>query len=172
MTQAQKTAPAQAPSGSMMNSPFMARAIQLAIENAHSGQGGPFGAVIVEDGNIIAEGANQVTSTSDPTAHAEIVAIRQACRKLGLFELKGCELYTSCEPCPMCLGAIYWTRLSRVYFGSLAADASHVGFDDSFIYREIAQTHLERGIPMVQMMREEALAAFRAWQDKSDKIRY
>jgi len=172
MTQAQKTAPAQAPSGSMMNSPFMARAIQLAIENVRSGQGGPFGAVIVEDGNIIAEGANQVTSTSDPTAHAEMVAIRQACRKLGLFELKGCELYTSCEPCPMCLGAIYWTRLSRVYFGSLAADASHAGFDDSFIYREIAQTHLERGIPMVQMMREEALAAFRAWQDKSDKIRY
>jgi guanine deaminase len=155
-----------------MNSPFMARAIQLAIENVRSGQGGPFGAVIVKDGNILAEGANQVTLTNDPTAHAEVLAIRGACRKLGLFELKGCELYTSCEPCPMCLGAIYWTRLSRVYFGSLAADASHAGFDDSFIYREIAQPHPERGIPMVQMMREEALAAFRAWQEKSDKIRY
>jgi tRNA(Arg) A34 adenosine deaminase TadA len=155
-----------------MNNPFMARAIQLAVENVRSAQGGPFGAVIVKDGNIIAESANQVTLTDDPTAHAEVLAIRGACRKLGRFELKGCELYTSCEPCPMCLGAIYWTRLSRVYFGSLAADASQAGFDDSFIYREIAQPHSERGIPMFQMMREEALAAFRAWQEKSDKIRY
>jgi guanine deaminase len=155
-----------------MNSPFMARAIQLAIENVRSGQGGPFGAVIVKDSNIIAEAANQVTLNNDPTAHAEVVAIRGACRQLGLFELKGCDLYSSCEPCPMCLGAIYWTRLSRVYFGSLAADASHAGFDDSFIYREIAQPHPERGIPMTQMMREEALAAFRAWQAKSDKVRY
>jgi guanine deaminase len=155
-----------------MHNPFMARAIQLAVENVRSAQGGPFGAVIVKDGNIIAENANQVTLTDDPTAHAEVLAIRGACRKLGRFELKGCELYTSCEPCPMCLGAIYWTRLSRVYFGSLAADASQAGFDDSFIYREIAQPHSERGIPMLQMMREEALAAFRAWQEKSDKIRY
>jgi len=155
-----------------MNNLFMARAIQLAVENVHSGQGGPFGAVVVNEGNIVAEAANQVTATNDPTAHAEVLAIRQACRKLGLFELKGCELYTSCEPCPMCLGAIYWTRLSRVYYGSLAADASEAGFDDSFIYREIAQPHPERGIPMVQMMREEAQAAFRAWQEKSDKIRY
>jgi guanine deaminase len=155
-----------------MNRHFMARAIQLAIENVRSGQGGPFGAVIVKDGSIIAEGANQVTLTSDPTAHAEVLAIRQACRTLGLFELKDCELYTSCEPCPMCLGAIYWTRLARVYFGGLAADASQVGFDDSFIYREIAQPHAEREIPMVQMMREEALAAFRAWQEKSDKMTY
>jgi tRNA(Arg) A34 adenosine deaminase TadA len=155
-----------------MNNLFMARAIQLAVENVRSGQGGPFGAVIVNEGNIFTEGANQVTATNDPTAHAEVLAIRQACRKLGLFELKGCELYTSCEPCPMCLGAIYWTRLSRVYYGSLAADASQAGFDDSFIYREIAQPHPERGIPMVQMMREEAQAAFRAWQEKSDKIRY
>jgi guanine deaminase len=155
-----------------MNRHFMARAIQLAIENVRSGQGGPFGAVIVKDGSIIAEGANQVTLTNDPTAHAEVLAIRQACRTLGLFELKDCELYTSCEPCPMCLGAIYWTRLARVYFGGLAADASQVGFDDSFIYREIAQPHAEREIPMVQMMREEALAAFRAWQEKSDKLSY
>src|SRR6266478_9409894 len=150
-----------------MNNLFMARAIQLAVENVRSGQGGPFGAVVVKDGNIIAEGANQVTVDHDPTAHAEVLAIRQACRKLGLFELKGCELYTSCEPCPMCLGAIYWTRLSRVYFGSLAADASQAGFDDSFIYREIAQPHSERGIPMTQLMREEGLAAFQAWQEKS-----
>jgi guanine deaminase len=155
-----------------MNSPFMARAIELAVENVRSGQGGPFGAVIVKNGNIIAEGANRVTLTNDPTAHAEVLAIREACRKLANFELKSCELYTSCEPCPMCLGAIYWSRLSRVYFGSLAADASQAGFDDSFIYHEIAQPHPERGIPMVQMMREEALAAFRAWQKKSDKIRY
>jgi guanine deaminase len=158
--------------GLHMNNPFMARAIQLAVENVVSGKGGPFGAVVARDGDIIAEGANEVTSSNDPTAHAEVLAIRRACQKLGLFELKGCELYTSCEPCPMCLGAIYWTRLSRVYFGSLAADASHAGFDDSFIYREIAHPHPERGIPMIQLMREEALAAFRAWREKSDKIRY
>ena len=155
-----------------MNSPFMARAIQLAIENARSGQGGPFGALVVRDGSGIAEGVNRVTSTNDPTAHAEVLAIRQACQKLGLFELKTCELYTSCEPCPMCLGAIYWARLSRVYFGSFAADASKAGFDDSFIYREIAQPHAQRGIPMTQMMREEALAAFLAWQEKPNKIPY
>jgi guanine deaminase len=150
----------------------MAHAIELAVENARSGRGGPFGAVIVKDGNIIAEGANQVTLTNDPTAHAEMLAIREACRKFGNFELKDSELYTSCEPCPMCLGAIYWSRLSRVFFGSLAADASHAGFDDSFIYREIAQQHPERAIPMIQMMREEAQAAFRAWQEKADKKRY
>jgi tRNA(Arg) A34 adenosine deaminase TadA len=155
-----------------MNDLFMARAIELATENVRSGQGGPFGAVIVKDGAILAEAANRVTLTNDPTAHAEVLVIREACRKLGSFELKECELYTSCEPCPMCLGAIYWTRLARVYFGSLATDASQAGFDDSFIYREIAQPHPERGIPMIQMMREEALAAFRAWREKSDKIRY
>ncbi len=155
-----------------MNDLFMARAIELAAENVRSGQGGPFGAVIVKDDAILAEAANRVTLTNDPTAHAEVLAIREACHKLGVFELKDCELYTSCEPCPMCLGAIYWARLSRVYFGSLAADASQAGFDDSFIYREIAQPHPDRGIPMIQMMREEALAAFRAWREKSDKIRY
>ena len=155
-----------------MNSPFMARAIQLAIENARSGQGGPFGALVVRDGSGIAEGVNRVASTNDPTAHAEVLAIRQACQKLGLFELKTCELYTSCEPCPMCLGAIYWARLARVYYGSFAADASKVGFDDSFIYREIAEAHAQRGIPMIQMMRDEALAAFRAWEEKPNKIPY
>jgi guanine deaminase len=155
-----------------MNSPFMTRAIQLSIENVRSGRGGPFGAVVVKDGDIIAEGVNQVTLTNDPTGHAEVLAIRQACQKIGLFELKGCELYTSCEPCPMCLGAIYWARLSRVYYGGVAADASKVGFDDSFIYREIAQPHAQRGIPMIQMMREDALAAFRAWEEKPNKIAY
>jgi guanine deaminase len=155
-----------------MNNVFMARAIELAVENARSGQGGPFGAVIVKDGGVIAEGANRVTLTNDPSAHAEVLAIREGCKKLGAFELTGCELYTSCEPCPMCLGAIYWTRLSRVYFGCLATDASAAGFDDSFIYREIATEHAGRRIPMIPMMREEAAAAFRAWQEKSDKIRY
>ncbi len=150
----------------------MARAIQLAVENVRSGLGGPFGAVVVKGGSIIAEGANQVTATNDPTAHAEVLAIRQACQKLGLFELKACELYTSCEPCPMCLGAIYWARLSRVYYGGFAADASNAGFDDSFIYREIAEAHAQRGIPMIQMMRDEALAAFRAWEEKPNKTPY
>jgi guanine deaminase len=155
-----------------MGNVFMARAIELSVENVRSGRGGPFGAVIVQDGGIVAEGANQVTATNDPTAHAEVIAIREACRKLGIFELKDCELYTSCEPCPMCLGAIYWARLSRLYFASVAADASQAGFDDSFIYHEFARPHSERGIPMVQMMREEALAGFRAWQEKSDKTLY
>ena len=155
-----------------MTNSFMSRAIQLSIENVRSGQGGPFGAVVAKDGSIIAEGVNQVTLTNDPTAHAEVLAIRQACQKLGLFELKGCELYTSCEPCPMCLGAVYWARISRVYFGNLATDASKIGFDDSFIYREIIQPHGQRRIPMLQMMREQALAAFRAWDEKPNKIPY
>ncbi len=150
----------------------MTRAIQLSIENVLSGQGGPFGAVIVRDGSIIAEGSNRVTATNDPTAHAEVVAIREACGKLGSFELKDCELYASCEPCPMCLGAIYWARLTRIYFGNSAADASKIGFDDSAIYHECAQPHSKRSIPMVQMMREEALAAFRAWVEKTDKVPY
>jgi tRNA(Arg) A34 adenosine deaminase TadA len=155
-----------------MDKAFMARAIQLAIENVRSGRGGPFGAVVVKDGSVITEAANQVTATNDPTAHAEVLAIRQACQKLGFFELKGCELYTSCEPCPMCLGAIYWARTDKVYFGSFAADAAKVGFDDSAIYAEITQPHAEREIPMIQMMREEALAAFRAWEENPGKILY
>jgi guanine deaminase len=155
----------------MANS-FMKRAIQLSVENARSGLGGPFGAVIVKGASIVAEGVNRVTSTNDPTAHAEVLAIRQACSKLGSFELKECELYTSCEPCPMCLGAIYWARIARVFYGSLAADAAQAGFDDSFIYREIAQPHAGRAVPMVQMMREEALAGFRAWQEQSHKTPY
>ncbi len=154
-----------------MDNPFMARAIQLSIENVSAG-GGPFGAVVVKEGAIIAEGVNRVTATHDPTAHAEISAIRAACAKLGAFELKDCDLYTSCEPCPMCLGAIYWARPAHVYFANLAADAARVGFDDAFIYREIAQPQARREIPMIQMMRDEALAAFRAWEKKPNKIEY
>ena len=155
-----------------MDNPFMARAIQLSIDNVSSGRGGPFGAVVVKDRKIIAEGTNQVTSTNDPTAHAEVIAIRETCRKLGTFDLQDCDIYTSCEPCPMCLGAVYWARLSRVYFANGAADASKAGFDDSLIYRELAQPHSQRKIPMIQIMREEALAAFRAWENKPDKIAY
>jgi guanine deaminase len=155
-----------------MHKVFMARAIELSIENVRSGRGGPFGAVIVRNGKIIAEGANCVTLRNDPTAHAEVTAIREACRKLETFELADCEIYTSCEPCPMCLGAIYWARAARVYFAGTAADASKAGFDDGFIYREIAIPPAAREIPMVSMMREEALAAFRAWKEKSDKTPY
>jgi guanine deaminase len=155
-----------------MLNPFMARAIELSIENVRSGDGGPFAAIVVKDRQVIAEGTNRVTATNDPTAHAEVVAIREACKKLGTFELKDCDLYTSCEPCPMCLGAIYWARPRQVYFGNTAADAASAGFDDSFIYQEIARPHSERKIPMSQMMREEALEAFRAWSAKGDKVRY
>ena len=150
----------------------MARAIQLSLENVHSGRGGPFGAVIVKDNAILAESANEVTATNDPTAHAEVLAIRRACQKLGTFELQDCEIYTSCEPCPMCLGAIYWARLSRIYFANEDADAARIGFDDSLIYRELAQPDSQRKIPMVQMMREQALAAFHAWENLPNKIKY
>lgn len=150
----------------------MARAIELAIENVHSGRGGPFAAVVVREGKIIAEGTNQVTSLSDPTAHAEVVTIREACQRLKHFELEGCEIYTTCEPCPMCLGAIYWARPARVYFACTAEDASKAGFDDSVIYEEIARPHASRKIPMKPLMREEALAAFQAWESKQGKIRY
>ncbi len=150
----------------------MQRAIELAIENVRSGRGGPFGAVIVKDGAVIAEGTNIVTSSNDPTAHAEVTAIREACHKLGSFQLEGCELYTSCEPCPMCLGAIYWARPARVFYGASAGDASAAQFDDAFIFREIAQPARLRKIPMTQVMRDEALAAFRAWLDKPDRVRY
>jgi tRNA(Arg) A34 adenosine deaminase TadA len=150
----------------------MARAIALSLENVRTGAGGPFAAVVVKDGEIIAEGANAVTTTNDPTAHAEVVAIREACRKLNSFDLQGCEIYTSCEPCPMCLGAIYWARPTRVYFANSAADAAQAGFDDAFIYQEIGRPHPERAIPMIQLAQDGALAAFRVWQQKEDKIRY
>ena len=155
-----------------MENRFMARAIQLSMSNVQSRGGGPFGAVVVKGGEIVGEGANQVTLANDPTAHAEVVAIRAACRKLGTFDLEGCEIYSSCEPCPMCLGAIYWARLSRIYFANGHDDASKIGFDDSMIYRELAQPAAERKIPMVQMMRDEALAAFRAWENKPNKVEY
>ena len=155
-----------------MDNPFMARAIQLSLDNVVSGQGGPFGAVIVKNGSIVAEGVNRVTATKDPTAHAEVVAIREACAKLGVFDLHECEIYTSCEPCPMCLGAIYWARLARIYFGNLAEDASKIGFDDSFIYQQFTEPFPKRAIPIIQMMRQQALAAFRAWQEKPNKIPY
>jgi tRNA(Arg) A34 adenosine deaminase TadA len=154
-----------------MGNSLMARAIQLSIENVRSG-GGPFGAVIAREGESIAEGANRVTETNDPTAHAEIIAIRAACAKLTAFDLHGCDIYTSCEPCPMCLGAIYWARLSHVYFAATAADASSAGFSDALIYREIATPYAQRAIPMIQTMREEALAAFRAWNEKPNKVVY
>ena len=154
-----------------MNEHFMARAIQLSVENVSSG-GGPFGAVVVRNSSIVAEGVNRVTATNDPTAHAEVLAIREACATLGAFDLADCEIYTSCEPCPMCLGAIYWARLARVYYASAAADAARAGFNDSLIYREFALNRSERSIPMVQLMRDEALAAFRAWKEKSDKAQY
>jgi guanine deaminase len=155
-----------------MKNPFMARAIELSIENVRTGRGGPFGAVVVQDSKIIAEGANNVTATNDPTAHAEINAIREACKKLGAFELTGCEIYTSCEPCPMCLGAIYWARPDRVYYGNTADDAARAGFDDSFIYDEIPLAPQKRKIPTEQIMREEAIEAFRAWEKQVNKVPY
>jgi guanine deaminase len=155
-----------------MSAEFMRRAIVLALENVRSGGGGPFGAVIAKDGRVIAEGANRVTVSNDPTAHAEIVAIREACRVLKGFELIGCDLYTSCEPCPMCLGAIYWARLARVFYAGVAADAAEAGFDDGMIYEELKRAPESRRIPMIKLLREEALVVFSAWKNKPDKISY
>jgi guanine deaminase len=152
--------------------PHMARAIALAVENVRVNKGGPFAAVVVKDGRVIAEGTNQVTSTNDPTAHAEVVAIRKACAAMQSFQLDGCEIYTTCEPCPMCLGAIYWSRPSRVYFGGTAADAAAAGFDDAVIYREAALPPGSRAIPFIPLMREEALEAFAEWNAKADRIPY
>lgn len=150
----------------------MAEAIRLSIENVRLGKGGPFGAVVVKDGQIIARGANEVTSSNDPTAHAEVVAIRKACAALGDFQLTDCEVYTSCEPCPMCLGAIYWARPKKIYYANTAEDAAKIGFDDRFIYEELGRDVAARKMPVEQFMREEALEAFRIWQEKSDKIEY
>lgn len=155
-----------------MHNSFMQEAIDLSLKNVMDGTGGPFGAVVVKDGKIIARGANQVTATNDPTAHAEVVAIRAACSALNSFQLTGCTLYTSCEPCPMCLGAIFWARLDAVYFANTQHDAAHIGFDDSFIYEQIACAPDHRTIPMKQLMRDQALEAFRAWQKNSAKIHY
>jgi guanine deaminase len=148
---------------------FMARAIELAVTNVTANHGGPFGAVVVRDGEIIAEGSNSVTATNDPTAHAEMVAIREACRVLKTIELTGCDIYTSCEPCPMCLAAMYWARASRCYFGCTAKDAEAAGFDDAFIYEQHMRAHDERSIHMRGMMRDEAMAAFEAWAKYADK---
>jgi guanine deaminase len=150
----------------------MQEAIRLSIENVTTGKGGPFGAVIVKDGKIIARGANEVTSSGDPTAHAEVVAIRNACKALGTFQLDGCEIYTSCEPCPMCLGAIYWARPDKMYFANTKKDAADILFDDQFIYDEIEIPFEKRKLVTSQMMREEALEAFKLWSKSVSKIEY
>ena len=154
-----------------MKNKYMQKAIQLSIESVNNG-GGPFGCVIVKDNKIIAEGSNKVTSTNDPTAHGEIVTIRQACKNLNNFNLSGCELYSTCEPCPMCLSAIYWARIEKIYYANTREDAQKIDFDDSFIYSEFQKNIDERKIPMTQMMRDEALEAFELWDKKTDKVKY
>ncbi|HTD96937.1 MAG TPA: nucleoside deaminase [Edaphobacter sp.] len=154
------------------NPKFMEKAIALATDNVTSGRGGPFGAVIVRDGEIVATGANLVTATNDPTAHAEVVAIRNACAALGDFSLAGCEIYTSCEPCPMCLAAIYWARCEAIYYGNSAADAANAGFDDAFLYEEMKRPLGERKIPAVTLLPEEAISSFDAWRERAGRIDY
>lgn len=151
---------------------FIKEAINLAKKNVLSGKGGPFGAIIVKNGEIIARGTNLVTSINDPTAHAEVIAIRQACKKLNTFKLDECEIYCSCEPCPMCLGAIYWARLKAIYFAATKQDAAKSDFDDSFIYKEIDLPVQKRKIPTQQIFIDEALSPFKEWDKKEDKIRY
>jgi tRNA(Arg) A34 adenosine deaminase TadA len=150
---------------------FMAKAIELSVNSANT-IGGPFGSVIVKDNKIIAEGSNKVTFSNDPTAHGEVVAIREACKKLNTFDLSGCEIYTSCEPCPMCLSAIYWSRLDKIYYANTREDAKNIDFDDSFIYLEIPKKISDRKIKMTQMLRDDALKAFEIWDKKVDKIKY
>ena len=150
----------------------MRRAISLAEDNASSGNGGPFGAVIVKDGKVVAEGSNTVTVDNDPTAHAEVNAIRRACAVLGTFDLSGCELYTSCEPCPMCLAACYWAHISRVYYAAGRDDAAAAGFDDDMIYVEVAKPLAERKLPFIQLLPEEGLRPFLLWRSNPDKVRY
>lgn len=151
---------------------FMRRAIALAMEGVDDNGGGPFGCVVVKNGEIIGEGHNQVTSANDPTAHAEVMAIRDACKKLGTFQLDGCVIYTSCEPCPMCLGAIYWARAEKIFIACTREDAAEAGFDDAFIYEEIGKDASERSVPTMNILREEALAVFQSWIAKTDKIEY
>jgi tRNA(Arg) A34 adenosine deaminase TadA len=155
-----------------MRAKFMRAAIRLSIDMMRCGQGGPFGAVVVRKNRIVGRGSNQVTSTNDPTAHAEIVAIRDACDRLKTFQLEDCDLYTSCEPCPMCLSAIYWARFRKVYYGNTRKDAANIAFDDDFIYREVALPIRKRRIPMKQLLRKEALQAFAEWEQKADKVPY
>lgn len=154
-----------------MNKEYMMKAIELSMNSVANG-GGPFGAVIVKDGKIVAEGSNCVTLNNDPTAHAEVTTIRKACTALNTFDLSGCEIYTSCEPCPMCLSAIYWARIERIYYGCDKVDAQNIGFDDSFIYEQIELKPELRSIPSSQVLHTEALEAFRMWTDKEDKIEY
>jgi guanine deaminase len=151
---------------------FMRRAIELARSGMENGRGGPFGCVIAKDGQVVGEGYNCVTSTNDPTAHAEIVAIRDACKTLNTFQLDGCSVYTSCEPCPMCLGAIYWARPSAIFFAGTRADAAAAGFDDELFYSEIEKPNDRRSLRMAGLLREEAQEVFNRWQNKSDKIEY
>ena len=155
-----------------MDKTHLQRAIELATRGMDSGEGGPFGCVIVKNGTIIAEGYNRVTSENDPTAHAEIVAIRKACEALGSFQLTGCDLYTSCEPCPMCLGAIYWARPDHVYYAATRQDAAEAGFDDDFIYEELAISPEKRNIPFIKVDMNQAKQPFLLWSQKSDKIEY
>lgn len=156
----------------MSNEEFMRKAIELSIQNVRSGNGGPFGAVIVKDGKIIAQGVNTVTSQNDPTCHAEINAIRQACKVLNTFQLDDCDIYTSCEPCPMCLGAIYWARPSKVFYANTKKDAAEINFDDDIIYKEIEKPIHERTLKFIQLSREEALKGFEEWKNKTDKTQY
>jgi guanine deaminase len=158
----------------MVNKPedFMREAIRLSIENVESGKGGPFAAVIVKNGRMIATGVNEVTSTNDPTAHAEVVAIRNACKSLNSYQLDGCEIYCSCEPCPMCLGAIYWARAAKIYFANTKEDAAAIDFDDKFIYDEIDLSHTARKLITQQLLREEALVAFEKWKTSPLKLKY
>lgn len=155
----------------MTHEELMQRAIELSVKNVGEG-GGPFGAVIARNGEIVATGVNRVTASCDPTAHAEVSAIREAARRLGTFDLSGCVIYTSCEPCPMCLSAIYWAHLDSIYYGNNKDDAAAIGFDDSFIYDELALSPLQRRIIARPMMREQALKAFHLWDEKTDKIEY
>ncbi len=148
----------------------MQQAIALAVESVQSGRGGPFGAVIVRDGEVLASGANLVTASNDPTAHAEIVVIRNACAKLGDFSLKGCEIYTSCEPCPMCLAAIYWARLEKIFYANTRLDAARIGFDDDFLYREMTLANDQRSTPILPLASDEAAATFELWTTKTDKV--
>ena len=151
---------------------FIEKAIELSLDNMRSGKGGPFGAIIVKDGKIVGSGTNHVTSENDPTAHAEVVAIRDACRNLGTFQLDGCIIYTSCEPCPMCLGAIYWARPKAIYYANTRVDAANIGFDDDFIYEELKKDLEIRSLPIEQVGRENAIKVFEEWKKKSDKIEY
>ena len=154
-----------------MKDEFMKRAIGLSVKNVNNG-GGPFGSIIVKDNTIIAEGSNEVTLNNDPTSHGEIVAIREACKKINNFTLKGCELYSTCEPCPMCLSAIYWARIEKIYYANTRKDAQKIDFDDSLIYSEFQKNIDKRKIPMIQILRNEALKAFDLWDKKIDKVKY